>query len=376
MTRTTCTLALTAALFGCSTTAPRATEEIRNPTQASDAGVPPGPAPAATGVPAEAPARGPAPGPSATGEAGELAMAAKKQPDAKVTGGPGEKATFGLYMLALTWAPNFCATHKDKEQCKSMPGSFAADHLTIHGLWPNYSDKEAVGQPHAWPEFCSPYNVCSTASPSSCNPDPASIPPEMKTYGPGYLTDDDFLANHEWPKHGSCTGLAANAYFSEAIKSLLALPGDRGTPGKLASSLGKKVKATELRSAFEHPESVVLSCDAKCNLSQVGICLANGSDGLPAGRVACPKNVISAEYDNGCFVKNRCKTIKIQAAPAAPKPTPTPTPDPTPTPTPTPSPGATCKNPGQGPACEADASCKKAGFLRCAKSGCCTNVPK
>jgi ribonuclease I len=192
-------------------------------------------------------------------------------------------------MLALTWAPNFCATHKDKEQCKSMPGSFAADHLTIHGLWPNYNDQEAVGHPHAWPDFCSPYNACSTESPAMCNPDPASIPSDMKTYGPGYLTDSDFLANHEWPKHGSCTGLTADVYFSEAIKSLLALPGDRGTPQKLTSNLGKKIKATELRAAFEHPESVVLSCDAKCNLSQVGICLANGANADACCQV-CPES--------------------------------------------------------------------------------------
>jgi ribonuclease T2 len=288
------------------------------------------------------------------------------------TGGAGEKAKFSLYMLSLTWAPNFCPAHPDKEQCKSMPGSFAADHLTIHGLWPNYNDKEAAGQPNSYPDFCSPYNVCSKQSPALCSPDPSSIPADMKTYGPGYVTDNDFLANHEWPKHGSCTGLTADVYFSEAIKTLLALPGDRGTPQNLTDNIGKKVKATELRAAFGHPESVVLSCDAKCNLSQVGICLANGADGLPKDRVACPKNVTGAEYDNGCFVKNRCKSVTLQAASGAASPSPSPSPNPSPSS----GHGDKCKNPGQGPACEDDASCKKEGFQRCARSGCCTNVPK
>jgi ribonuclease T2 len=351
MTRTTCTLTLAVALFGCSTTAQKPTETIQTKPAQTPAATP-----------------SPSPAPAVTSEPHAPVVALQKYQDTTTTGGPGEKATFSLYMLALTWAPNFCATHEDKEQCKSMPGSFAADHLTIHGLWPNYNDQEAVGQPHPWPDFCSPYNACSTESPAMCDPDPASIPGDMKTYGPGYLTDSDFLANHEWPKHGSCTGLTADRYFSEAIKSLLALPGDRGTPKKLTSNLGKKIKATELRSAFEHPESVVLSCDAKCNLSQVGICLANGADGLPKDRVSCPKNVSNAEYDNGCFVKNRCKSITIQAASTSPNPGPGPTP--------TPSPGDKCKNPGQGPACAGDASCKNEGFLRCAKSGCCTNVPK
>jgi ribonuclease T2 len=284
------------------------------------------------------------------------------------TGGPGQAAKFNLYMLALTWAPNFCVSHGGKEQCKTMPGSFAADHLTIHGLWPNYSDKEAAQHGTAYPDFCSPYNACSKQDSAMCSPDPTSIPADMKIYGPGYITDNYFLANHEWPKHGSCTGLTADAYFSQAIKALLALPGDRGTPTKLTSAIGKKIKATDLRAAFEHPESVVLSCDSKCNLSQVGICIANGTDGLPKDRIACPKDVTSAEYDNGCFVKNRCKSITVQAASVAAAPTPSPAPDL--------SQGNKCNHPDQGPACHDDATCKKDGYLRCAKSGCCTKVPK
>lgn len=352
MTRTTCALALTATLVACSTAAPKPAGESPAPTAA--AGPPAALSRAAPDRLAAPPASAPAPTAAGAAEKSEPSAAAKPEDD----GRPGEKAQYSLYMLALSWAPNFCATHQQKEQCTSMPGTFAAKHLTIHGLWPNYSDKEAVGQPHPWPEFCSPYDACSKETPALCNPPAGTVPADMKTYGPGYVTDEDFLANHEWPKHGSCTGLTAKAYFSQAINALWALPGDHGTPKKLADAIGKKIKATALRAAFEHPESVVLSCDAKCNLSQVGICLASGADGLPNGRTACPKNVTNSSYDNGCFIKNRCKDISVQEAGASPQPS------------------HECKSPAQGPACEDDAFCKKEGFLRCAKSGCCTQVPK
>jgi ribonuclease T2 len=369
MTKTSRTLALALALLGCSTTAPKPAEEVRNePAKTQDAA--PTPPPPTTSSTPPATDQAAAPSHEPTTEVREPHQLMKATPSEKTTsgGGPGEAAKFSIYMLALTWAPNFCLTHSEKQQCQTMPGSFAADHLTIHGLWPNYNDKEAAQQGHPYPDFCPPYNVCKKEEPEMCLPDHASIPPKMKTYGPGYVTDKYFLADHEWPKHGSCTGLTSQVYFQEAVDTLLALPGDQGTPAKLAGTIGKTIKATDLRDSFEHPESVVLSCDDKCNLSQVGICLANGSDGQPKGRIACPKNVTTAKYDNGCFVKNRCKNITVQAA-ATPA-------TPTPKPAPSESQDDKCSHPGQGPACKDDATCKKDGYLRCANSGCCTKQPK
>ncbi len=49
----------------------------------------------------------------------------------------------------------------------------------------------------------------------------------MTKYGPGYLGDGDFLANHEWPKQGSCSGLSAPDYFASAVVALKGLGGDK-----------------------------------------------------------------------------------------------------------------------------------------------------
>jgi ribonuclease T2 len=152
--------------------------------------------------------------------------------------------------------------------------------------------------------------------------------------------------------------LDSGTYFTAAISALNGLPGDQGTPELLTNSVGGSVEATELRAAFGAPESVMLSCDTSCNLTQVSVCLAHAASGLPASQTACPTNATSSPYDNGCFV-NHCQRVKIQAAGQCTSG----------------GTGAQCGNPGQGPACTEDAVCVSQGYLRCAKSGCCTTVP-
>ena len=46
----------------------------------------------------------------------------------------GVRAT---HVLALGWEPAFCLEHADKTECAGETGqSFAASHLSLHGLWP------------------------------------------------------------------------------------------------------------------------------------------------------------------------------------------------------------------------------------------------
>ncbi|PTL79943.1 hypothetical protein [Vitiosangium sp. GDMCC 1.1324] len=284
---------------------------------------------------------------------------------ASPNGGPGTAATFGLYVLALSWSPNFCCTHSSKEECQGLQGSFGATHLTIHGLWPNYTDAQAQQAGAGWPQYCAPYSSCQKHPTPGCDPDPSTIPADMKTYGPGYVSDNDFLADHEWPKHGSCTGLDSGTYFSSALSSLLALPGDQGTPELLTKNIGGTVAATDLRAAFGAPESVMLSCDSSCNLSQVSICLTHAASGQPGTRTTCPSNVTSSTYDNGCFVDNRCPNVTLQAVGQCGAGG-----------SGSSGSGGQCGNPGQGPACTEDSACISQGYVRCAKSGCCTTVPK
>ena len=225
-------------------------------------------------------------------------------------------SSFGLYLLALSWAPNFCCGHEGRGQCDGLATSFGADHLTLHGLWPSYTDAESARGGADYPVYCGRYGACKSKNapaPSFCDPDPATIPAAMSKYGPGYVTDNNFLANHDWPKHGSCSGLDPSAFFAAMIKSLLALPGESGTPDLLRRSPGAEVATADLRASFGAPASVVLSCDAGCNLVEVGICLAHDPRGNPTGPIPCPANVTGREYDNGCVTRG-CAKIRVQKA--------------------------------------------------------------
>lgn len=287
-------------------------------------------------------------------------------------GGNGNHPAFGLYILALTWTPSFCCSHPDKAECHQLAGSFGASHLTLHGLWPNYTDDEAQGRNPAWPEFCGTYTRCKSGHDPSCEPGSAAVPIEMRELGPGYVGDHAFLATHEWPKHGSCTGLTPAAYFRAALDAMTSLPG-KGTPDRLRDAIGTDIALSDLTHAFGIPAaSVLLACDARCGLQQVSVCFAHDAAGKPTTPISCPTNASSSRSDNGC-VTRRCERVRVTANDACET-------------------GRrpdrrshddrrkdgvhACNRPGQGPSCGSDADCGQAGYQRCARSGCCTNQPR
>ena len=94
---------------------------------------------------------------------------------------PGD---FDFYLLNLSWSPEFCATHSSSPECSAHPG------FVVHGLWPQNTDG-------TYPENCS--NAPGPANPSQYT----DIIPTAS------------LVQHEWATHGTCSGLAADAYFSD-----------------------------------------------------------------------------------------------------------------------------------------------------------------
>ena len=47
-------------------------------------------------------------------------------------------AKFDYYVLALSWAPNYCAGHPGDQSNECRPGEEA--NFVLHGLWPQASD--------------------------------------------------------------------------------------------------------------------------------------------------------------------------------------------------------------------------------------------
>ena len=116
----------------------------------------------------------------------------------KSSGGSKGKPKFDYYLLALSWAPTFCASHPQDKSSECKTGNHAT--FVLHGLWPQADS----GQP---PMSCKP------ASPVS-----SSIARHMLEYMPSRS-----LIQHEWEKHGTCSGLSAADYFKNVENAFTAV---------------------------------------------------------------------------------------------------------------------------------------------------------
>ncbi len=93
-------------------------------------------------------------------------------------------------LLALTWMPEFCGEHSANAavaaRCAHLNEGFA-----LHGLWPQSADPR-------------PPAYCHAATPV---PEPlrrALLP----------VLPSPWLIQHEWDRHGTCSGLGMGDYFS------------------------------------------------------------------------------------------------------------------------------------------------------------------
>ena len=109
----------------------------------------------------------------------------------------GEPGRFDYYAVALSWSPSYCATRNDPDQC--AVGRRLG--FVLHGLWPQYE--------RGYPESCST----------------EKLTPQVRHQYSG-LFPSERLADHEWKKHGTCSGLDPAAYFtlSGKLKNQVAIP--------------------------------------------------------------------------------------------------------------------------------------------------------
>jgi ribonuclease T2 len=141
---------------------------------------------------------------------------------------------FDFYVLALSIAPSFCdltgyRTHK--AQCQNpSDADFRATPLTIHGLWPNRRNTSARDQPQS----------CSSAALPRLSD---GLFADLKRYMPGIA---DHLQQHEWSRHGVCSGLDAEAYFARIVALAKAANSTIGTVMKDKDLFGKPMAVTAL----------------------------------------------------------------------------------------------------------------------------------
>ena len=103
---------------------------------------------------------------------------------------PGD---FDVYLLALTWSPHFCCHAADR--CTTVPWSWSAKHLSLHGLWPGFSRPRSGD---TFPAHCSTKaKLLQEALPR----DYVDVAPSFTAWNPTHhRADVGPLAKHEWKK--------------------------------------------------------------------------------------------------------------------------------------------------------------------------------
>ena len=95
----------------------------------------------------------------------------------------GQPGHFDFYLMNLSWSPEFCSIRGTSPECAARPG------FILHGLWTQNNDG-------TYPVFCSE------------EPAPANLAQNLD------ITPDISLLQHEWAKHGTCSGVGARRFFA------------------------------------------------------------------------------------------------------------------------------------------------------------------
>ena len=174
---------------------------------------------------------------------------------------PGQ---FDFYLLNLSWSPEFCATHSDSPECGRNLG------FVVHGLWPQDNDGDY---------------------PQNCGDAPGPATPQAHTD----LIPTASLVEHEWRTHGTCSGLTADAYFSEIRKAFagVRIPPNIGSGGDADGVAPESLLARFATANPTYPPgSFALSCGNN-RLTAVEICLSKDLQPEPCRAVrSCRANVV------------------------------------------------------------------------------------
>jgi ribonuclease T2 len=169
---------------------------------------------------------------------------------------------FDYYVFTLSWSPGFCDTGgADKQPGQCARG--AAAGFVVHGLWPNNAFR-------ANPEDCGDGYVSGAA---------------LK------LTDgvypDEGLARYEFRKHGTCSGLDPEAYFSavRTLRDAIVVPDMMKAPHETQkTSPDALAQAFIAANANLRAESMAITC-RDGELVDVRICVAKSLTAF----AECPK---------------------------------------------------------------------------------------
>ncbi len=131
---------------------------------------------------------------------------------------PQRTQDFDFYVLALSWSPDYCATDGSNDTQQCSPGRKLG--FVLHGLWPQYEK----------------------GYPSNCSSE--KLPDDVRDEFPN-LYPSPALYDHEWEKHGTCSGLSPAEYLalSKTLKGSVDIPAAYVAPAQPFRTTAGDLKA-------------------------------------------------------------------------------------------------------------------------------------
>ena len=178
---------------------------------------------------------------------------------------------------AQFWEAESCHASNSYPGCAD-PDEYWEKYFTIHGLWPQYSDG-------GYPSYCTD-EAFNPDSPEAVGLD------DMYQRWPNVqsaTTDSDYeeFWEHEWTKHGTCSGMTQTNWFNATMNLGAFYP----TPSLVTSNIGGTVSASDLRDAMGGADKVSLQCDSGEYLAGAFSCWSMGSGNAPETLITCPTDV-------------------------------------------------------------------------------------
>ncbi|MGA7179700.1 MAG: ribonuclease I [Thiobacillaceae bacterium] len=156
--------------------------------------------------------------------------------------------TFNYYTLSLSLAPAFCEEGpgrvRHSRQCNQLTDAeFRSQPLTLHGLWPSRLDRHhpvwCGKDQHEGGRFCR-MDVVPLSSLTRRH---------LADVMPGI---SDCLDRYEWAKHGTCSGMGADAYFSRAVE--LVDRANHALGRQILSSAGNEIPLVQIRARLSQAD--------------------------------------------------------------------------------------------------------------------------
>jgi ribonuclease T2 len=167
---------------------------------------------------------------------------------------PKSDGDFDYYVLVLSWSPTHCSSDRgrgrdDDLQCRSgRPYGFV-----LHGLWPQYE--------RGYPQNCDSDAPRDVADP---------VMDEALKISPS-----EQLVQHEWEKHGTCSGLSQADYFAAAALAVesVKVPRTYQAPQRPLLTTPNDVKRSFLDANKAIPKDGLSATCSRNELAEVWVCL-------------------------------------------------------------------------------------------------------